>query len=147
MIDKRNWVLAIQRYTVFCLRHLPPQRESVTNRAICRRRGRAKPPSYREMTVNAWVNRLWTIQVVFHLFNVESLTDIWRAKQRPIRLSTSTRSTSELNNTTYKNIPPTEKQPTLQYNKQSNDGGQSTHIWLDRRHACRIPPYSFACHY
>ena len=58
--------LSIKRYTVCFLRHLTVQRESVTNRALFRRRWRAKPPSCREVTINAWLHRHWTIQVGFH---------------------------------------------------------------------------------
>ena len=43
-------------YRVY-FRHLPAQRESVTNRALFRRRWKAEPPTYREMTINAWVHR------------------------------------------------------------------------------------------
>ena len=58
--------LARQRYTGYLSRHLLVRRESVTTRAFFRRRWRAKPPSYREMSINAWVHLHWTIQVGFH---------------------------------------------------------------------------------
>ena len=55
-----------KRYTRYLWRHLPVQRENVANRGLFERRWRINPPSYREMTINAWVRRHWTIQVCFH---------------------------------------------------------------------------------
>ena len=48
------------RFTLFCR-----YREPVTNRALLRRRWRAKPPPHREMTTNIWIHRHFKIQVGF----------------------------------------------------------------------------------
>ena len=55
--DEFLWSLSRKWYIVCYLRHLPVQREPVTNRAIFRRSWKAEPPTYREMTINASVHR------------------------------------------------------------------------------------------
>ena len=94
-------------YTVCFLRHLPVYRESITNHALLRRRWRAEPPSYREMILNAWVHRHWTIQVGLHRFMACKTPFYGVRNNDPIRRSTPTRSTLELNN-----IRPTDKRHT-----------------------------------
>ena len=88
--------LAIQRYILCCLHHLPVQRESITNHTLFRRHWTAKPLSYREIIINGWVYRHWTFQAGFRrLMATFSPFHGVRKNDR-----SSTRSTSELNKTT-----------------------------------------------
>ena len=127
-------------YTVCFLRHLPVYRESITNHALLRRRWRAEPPSYREMILNAWVHRHWTIQVGLHRFMACKTPFYGVRNNDPIRRSTPTRSTLELNKTTTY-IRPTKKQHTT--NRAMT--GIRAHT-LGHLQACRTPTYTVAMH-
>ena len=126
------------------LGHLPVPRESVTHRALFRRRWRAKPPPYPEMTTNAkWVHGHWTIQVDFHRSMASFLMACKTTADTPINVNpVNVRTKDDYN------IRPTEKQHTT---NRAMTGARAhtcdTHIdWLGLLQPCRIPMYSYAIH-
>ena len=81
------------------LGHLPVPRESVTHRALFRRRWRAKPPPYPEMTTNAkWVHGHWTIQVDFHRSMASFLMACKTTADTPINVNPVNVGTKQDNN-------------------------------------------------